>query len=429
MKLFYRINNSRLIKNSLWAVSEKIIQLISLVFLIFFLSKKIGPELFGVYNYANSIYFIFSIFCSLGLNSILVEKLIVNSDDLVKNLYSAIYLRFIAFLLSILMIALYTFYSKSLLFNELIWILSFALFFQPFDTFESYYISIGEYITLSKLRAISYFPLLMSYALSYEFNSVKFIASGIVLQKVLFSSILIYKSPFKIKLLYNYNFSSELLLSGLYVLITSSLAIIYMKADLVIIEIILGIKDVGLYSVAALTCEALSFFPFMIINLYVVDLIKSKETSLTRYHLNIKKMFSLLLILGFIFQLLVIIFGFIFLEPILGIKYSGIGNILFVYSFSIPFMFARAMVSKWGVISNNIRVLFYCELIGLGINIIFNILLLPALGVIGAAYSTVLAYIFATFVSLFFLSEGKEILRLFIETTIHPIRYLKLWLV
>ncbi|MCS5950452.1 oligosaccharide flippase family protein [Klebsiella pneumoniae subsp. pneumoniae] len=94
--------NKRILSNSVWMMSEKIITLFGLIFVTSFVAKYVGTEVFGQIAFATSLFQIAMIVAQLGSDVIIFKRVSKNNDSGVKLICSTLYLRaFIYILVSI----------------------------------------------------------------------------------------------------------------------------------------------------------------------------------------------------------------------------------------------------------------------------------------------------------------------------------------
>ena len=71
----------REVKNASWIIGEKIIQMVISFFVGILTARYLGPDNYGLINYANAYGAFFTAFCTLGINSVIVKNLIDNPDE------------------------------------------------------------------------------------------------------------------------------------------------------------------------------------------------------------------------------------------------------------------------------------------------------------------------------------------------------------
>nr|WP_303246169.1 polysaccharide biosynthesis C-terminal domain-containing protein [Pseudoalteromonas sp. McH1-7] len=63
-----------------------------------------------------------------------------------------------------------------------------------------------------------------------------------------------------------------------------------------------------------------------------------------------------------------------------------------IHIFGCLFIFSRAFMSRWLILSNNHKLSLHSHLVGAIVNIVLNAVLIPQYGGVGAAISSVVAY-------------------------------------
>ncbi|EHC1676743.1 oligosaccharide flippase family protein, partial [Escherichia coli] len=91
--------NKRILSNSIWMMSEKIISLFGLIFVTSFVAKYVGAEVFGQIAFATSLFQIAMIIAQLGSDVIIFKRVSKKIDSGVRLITSTIYLRAITYIL------------------------------------------------------------------------------------------------------------------------------------------------------------------------------------------------------------------------------------------------------------------------------------------------------------------------------------------
>ena len=134
-KLKYYINIKGVknqIQNSSWLISEKIIRLISALFVGILVARHLGPTNYGILNYTASFIALFAVISNLGLDEIVIKKLLKNPEDNNRILGTTFILKFFGVLITtILVIGTFFFEINDCKTNLYIGIICLSLFFQP----------------------------------------------------------------------------------------------------------------------------------------------------------------------------------------------------------------------------------------------------------------------------------------------------------
>ncbi|MHA2484358.1 oligosaccharide flippase family protein [Escherichia coli] len=91
--------NKRILSNSIWMMSEKIISLFGLIFVTSFVAKYVGAEVFGQIAFATSLFQIAMIIAQLGSDVIIFKRVSKKNRFgckayYVNNLFKSYYLYF-----------------------------------------------------------------------------------------------------------------------------------------------------------------------------------------------------------------------------------------------------------------------------------------------------------------------------------------------
>ncbi|HNW55871.1 MAG TPA: polysaccharide biosynthesis C-terminal domain-containing protein, partial [bacterium] len=84
-------------------------------------------------------------------------------------------------------------------------------------------------------------------------------------------------------------------------------------------------------------------------------------------------------------------------------------NLLRIYSFSLPGLFLFTALNQYLLAENKEKTIFIANFSGLIINLSLNILLIPRVGLPGAALATVITFIFLPIFMLFSSPKKSEI--------------------
>ncbi|MGC9366722.1 MAG: MATE family efflux transporter [bacterium] len=201
------------------------------------------------------------------------------------------------------------------------------------------------------------------------------------------------------------------------VIATSLIQMTYSLTDMI------WIGKISSEAVAAIgTAGFLIWFGFSFILITKVGAEIGVSQSLGKGDLNLAKLFSensiqLSLFMSIIFGVVMFLFRGQFVQfygfkqqPVINMSISYLG----IISFSSVVMFLNPVFSGIYNGSGNSRTPFYINSIGLALNIIFDPFLIfgigffPALGIVGAAWSTVLSQVIVTVIFLFYLKHKKQ---------------------
>lgn len=391
-----------MLKNISWSLLEKLIKIIFSLIIGVIVARILGPEEFGRYKYAMGLVFLFTPIATLGMESILIREFSRNPKNKTAIVTNAISVRFT---LSIL-IAFVLWLVIGLLTNDFktklaVLIFSFNFSARSFEVFsfelrsksrfkEQFIATIFGFVisTLFKIFILIFFVDNLVILLLIA-NVLEYLFSGMAAR---YFSIKINRFSISIPWL-----KKIFILTWKQALI-SSVIILYMKIDVIMIESILGLKDVGSYTVAVTISELWYFIPMSIVSVFY-----SKLVELYSDHL-FKIMTSLILSISIISISSIFIIGE-YLVSIFGDAYVEANEALKILMFAGLFVCFGLVQDKWFIIKNKENKLLFKTLTGLSVNVISNLFLIPYYGISGAALGTLNGLIFSTLISDLFFKE------------------------
>ena len=399
--------------NFSWLVFDKFARA-SLNFLLFiFLARYLGPTEFGILNYLLALVFLFTSISSLGINPVLTNTLIKNKRKTNNNIISNSYiLRFFSSLFGYLIFILFiiflhgkNFYlNYSIIIGLSIIVKSYEVLFSYFESKSlSKYIVISQTISLVIVFSLTVFFLYLELDLKYIYYC--FLVDSLIIL-VLINIFFFTKER---NFLFSLDFKKiyKIICKSFPVLLSIVSVVIYMRIDQVMINLLLSENDVGIYSVSVRIVEMFHFIPKIIMVSYLPILLISKN-----YNFELIKINSLLFKVSILVIFFIIIsskyitsifFGEIYIESVLT---------TILLSLSLIFVFIGVVNEHW-YISKNLQKYYALNVfIGAITNIILNYFLIPSFGISGAAYSTILTYLFIIFLFDIFNKKTRVLLKM-----------------
>lgn len=405
----------RYFKNTGWLFLGKISGMIASFFVGAYVARYLGPTQYGLLNYAISFTGLFAIIASLGIDSILNRELISYPEKRDSLLGSGFLLKMLGSIITIILIIISLFFIETDKITEYLIIFSASVFiFNAFGVIDTYFqsqvlakktvrIQIFLIILSSIIKLIFIYKKLgvMYFMLSYFIDSLVLSIGLLLSYKKMGLLITKWKIDKKIIIMLLKN-SWPLILSGAAIMI-------YMKIDQVMIGNMLGIKEVGLYSVAVKISEIWYFIPGIICASLLPAIINAKNTDLVIYNKRLKNLYSLLFYSSLLIAIPISLLSNIIIISLFGPNYIGAINVLRIHVWAGIGVFLGSAINQYLIIEGKSKIFLYTTIIGAILNIILNIILIPKIGIIGAAISTLIAYTFQAFSIIFFKETRNQI--------------------
>lgn len=430
-KLLSKFNMGDVSKNVSWILIQNIFSMICSVFVTAIVARHYGAAGYGYINFAQSFVALFSFIAIMGTNHIIMKNL---SEDKIEDgivLGSNLFIRIILAIISLLVsqgISLLI-YDKDI--NILILLFNLNTILCSFDVFSYYAQSKmqNKYISISKIISITVFSILKLLVIFLDLN-INFFVLTYLIETIIYS-ILLYISYRKIssnrnvKWKIDYSYIKELLKKGKYYALASLMVTIYLRIDQVMLGTMISDKSqVGIYSAAVRISEIWTFVPISIITSYKPIIINEKEKSKAKYDKELSKLYNIVSFVCFLFVVIICVFGKLGIYILYGNEYSNAYIPLIILTIGIWFGVLGNIHYIWMICENKEKYSTFYSFSGCITNIIFNFLLIPKYGIIGAAIATLISQISSNILS-FSLIKDARILTKKIIISLNPINGLK----
>ena len=397
----------RYFKNTGWMMFGRVASIMVSFFVGAYIARYLGPDRFGLMNYAISFASIFLFLSGLGIDSILVRELVVNKQDKNKLLGTGFIIKLVSSFAAVIVTGIAAFIvNKDFFTNVLIICFSFFVIFQSFNAIDLY---LQAKVWSKKAVIIQVIVLLVSTILKLSFIYLNLGILPFVLVYVVehfitaVGLIIIYQKNDNI---FSWNFdksiAKNLLTSSWPLILASVSASIYLRIDQVLIKFFMNDSAVGIYSVAVKLSEVWYFIPGLICASLFPAILNAKKTNDAIYESRLKKLYSLLFYLSFILIVITMILAKPIIYLLFGSQYLSALIPLQIYAWSNIGVFWSAAVNQYLISENYTKISFLVNFFGMILNIILNIILIPKLGISGAAIATLISYLFSAFSIVFF---------------------------
>lgn len=412
-KLFSN-SGKKIVGNIGWLTIERGVRLgIGLVIGIL-VARYLGPTNYGKLNYVITFAIIVESITSLGLDNIIIKKVVVLKDRQFEILDTALSLRLLSSLILIpIAIILIHLLRNDYTISLLAYVILGSVVFRALDVtdfwFQSYIDS--KYVVFSKIISFSIYGvtrLFFIYVGSTVINfGIAFLIEG-VLRSVLLGWFYLKKSGTS----FHFNFDwmlSKLLVKESWPLLFSAITVmIYMKIDIIMLGSISNDNEVGLYTAAVKISEVLYNIPVIITATLFPLILKYKEESDVLFNKRMQMLYDFMSISMLIISVLIFLVSDQIISLLFGLEYLQSSKMLAIHIWSSIFITFSLIRGKW-LIAKNLEI--YTALTqGLGAiaNIILNLLFIPKWLGIGASIATLISYFIASTIASCLFKDLRE---------------------
>ena len=414
-------------KNTSWLLAEKFLRLLVALFVGIWVARYLGPAQFGLLNYAQSFVGLFLVVATLGLDSIVVKEL-VNKGDVNQIIGTAFILKFLGAIFVFVLILISThFTSNDSDTNLLIYIIMLGIIGQAFNVIDLYFQSqvLSKYVVYANFGSMFLTSLVKIVLILIEAPLIAFALASTADVFIIAVGLIYFYTKNK-NSIFNWNFSwiraKELLSLSWPLALSGFIVSIYMNIDQVMIKELIDNEAVGYYAAAVKISSIWLFLPMLIANSLFPAIINAKNISEKLYYERLQKMYVLVIWLAIFFAIFVTSFSSQIVELLYGKAFIASKDVLIIHVWSGIFIGLLAVSGKWFIIENLTKHVFMRNIIGLILNVVMNIFLIPSYGIEGAAFATLVSYFFSGY--LFDLMTNKTRISFITKTRAFNIFYL-----
>lgn len=432
MRLRAMENWARHIKNALWLLSDRGLALVLGFFVSAYVARVYGPEMFGIYSYGLALVYLFAVPGHAGLNALVVKRLVENETDKSAIMGTSLAIKGLGFITGLLLLLGFAFYPGLHTSTErtLLAIMCVSLLIQPGYVLDFWFQAHYEarYQALSKQIALVLVSGMKVGAAAMG-ASILWVAGATVMQALIavVFLVLFYRGTAtadRQRWRFDGNEAISLLRQGGVVFLGTFFAAIYLKLDQIMLKMVKGDAEVGVYAVAATISEAFYFIPVAITTAVFPRLIELRSENPNTYQHRTQQLLDGLASLALVLAILVTLLATPFISIVFGAQYSGAALILSIHIWAAVFIFMRAVFSKWIVAEGLIWFSVITQGAGALVNVALNAALIPSMGALGAALATLLSYAAASYFALAFFVKTRSMFVMMTLALLAPFRYL-----
>ncbi|MFZ5560844.1 MAG: flippase [Pseudomonadota bacterium] len=399
-----------ILHNSGWLVLEKCVRLVLGLLVGAWMARYLGPIQYGELAYALVFIAFFQVVASLGLDGIVVRELALSQEKAGGILGTAFQLRLmtgiVCWAVAVAGMGLLNGWQHSST-----WITALAgasLVFQATDTIDLWFQSqsqsrrtviakLGAYIISNGIKIIlikAEAPLL-AFAFVIALDIV-LAAGGLIIAYKYFPC----DGPW-----HRVSALGQKLLKESWPFIVSGLSImVYMRIDQIMIRELLGQRELGIYAAVLPFASLWQFIPMTLSVSIAPFLIRKRQESETEYMRALAGIFRIFSALGWMVCLFILAMSSFIVDVLLGQEYREGSKILSIYVFTNLFIGLGVAQGLWLLNEGKSLISLFNALLGAIACLIGNFLLIPSLGLKGAAITAVLAQMVAAMLSNLILS-------------------------
>ena len=421
----YMISFISIIKNSInrasfhdfsWQAFEKVFRIvISLVVGVYF-TKYLGAELYGSYSLVLSFVAFLVILLPFGTTQIALIE-IINSVNPGEYLGKLVGLRLLILTIIVSSLIVLVFFSQIIEINKIYLVLGISsILFRFGDIYDLFFQSkmLNKYTSKTSIIT-SLFTNSLKLLFIYFHFSLEYFFILLVIEALFVSGLSMYYLKLcdvDLNLKFDMEFNKKILIRSWPYLITSISVFAYMRMDLYMINNLLELKDVGIFSLAVSLSELYYIFPTIVLTTMYSTLVLEFQSDKEKYHRSIKELLNLFLFLGVVVGIGAQLFASPFIIFLFGDTFLETPDVLKIHIWSGIFVSFGLVLSRHLLLIGSQKFDVIRIILGLFCNLLCNLFFIPRYGVNGAAYASLFSQIVANFLIFLMFTEHRKLFKL-----------------
>jgi O-antigen/teichoic acid export membrane protein len=404
--------------NTLWLFAEHVLRMVAGFLVGVWVARYLGPEKFGLFNYALAFVSIFQGIAKLGLDGIVVRDLVQEPEKRDVYLGTSFWLKLIGGVITFLIITIILFIQSiptSNFFTETniyILIIAFGIIFQSFEVIDFYYQAAvqAKYISIRRIIQLFLSSIIKIFLVFIGADLIWFVL--VSLFDIISLSImgwLIYRSQGLPNFVRYFDIEiGKKLLKDSWPLLLSSIAImIQARIDQIMLKQFIGLRELGNYVVALNIIEALGFVPMILHQSLLPAIVEAKKQFKDIYYNRLLNYYRLMFSLFLIVFVILFFYGDVITRFLYGSKYIIASQIISIMAFRNFFAYMGVARGAFITTENLFRYSLLTSITGAILNVILNYILIPQFKSTGAILSSFLSFFITIFLFDFFYSRTR----------------------
>ncbi len=404
----------KMIKNAGYLIVGRFIQMLFGVVIGLLTARYLGPDNYGLLNYAGAYTAFFASVCTLGINSVLVKELVDHPNDEGKVLGTSLALRAISSVLSasaiVLIVSMIDADEPTTI--MVVSISCLGMIFQIGETFNYWFQRKLESKVTAKVTLIAYlvssaykvYLLITGKDVVYfaAVSSLDYFCLGFVL-------LIEYRRYDGARLCVSWKYAKELLQRSAHFILPGVMVSIYGQTDKLMLKQMIGETENGYYGTAVALCSMWCFILSAIIDSAfpsIMEASKAKQDAVFRKR-NVQ-LYAAVFYISVIVSIGFTVLAKPIVEVLYGADYLPAVTPLRIVTWYTAFSYLGVARNAWVVSKEKQKHLVIIYTASAAANVALNSVLIPKMGASGAAIASLVAQIFTTVVIPSFIKDMRE---------------------
>jgi PST family polysaccharide transporter len=398
-KLDRRPTLQRILANTSWLFADRIVRMGVGLLVGVWIARYLGPDQFGLFNYATAFVLLFGVFATLGLDKVVIRDLVHDPSGKRETLGTAFVLKVLGsgLALALAVGAIGVLRPGDTLIHWIVAIAAGGSIFQSFDVIDFWLQSQVEskYTVWARFAAFLLVVVIRVALILLQAPLIAFVFA--LLAETAFGAVglmIAYRARGEDIRLWRASVACAKRMLGIsWPLILSGMAItVYVRIDVVMLGQLVSDRAVGVYAAATRFSELWYFIPIAITSSVFPAIVEAKSIGEAEYQARLQKLFNLMAGLALAIAVPMTFLSDLVIRLFYKEAYDGAGPILAIHIWSALFVFLGVAQSPWDLTEGLTKLTMRRTLAGAVVNVALNLVLIPLYAGLGAAIATVVSY-------------------------------------
>lgn len=391
---------NKVAKNAVWIIGIRVVQAVVAMLINMLTARYLGPSGFGLITYASSLVAFVLPIMQLGLSNVLVQEIVSSPEKEGKILGTSITLSVLSSFCCIIGVSAFSFVANPGETETILvcFLYSLVLIFQAFDYVEYWYQAklMSKYTSMISLMA---YVIVSAYKifLLLKGKSVYWFAISNALDYVLisFGGLVLYRRLGGGELSFSLEIGKKLFSKSKHYILSSMMVTVFAQTDKIMLKMMLDESATGYYG-AAVTCAGMTGFVFTaIIDSFRPSIFEGQKEGNEVFRHRLTMLYSIVIYLSLAQSIVMTLFSKWIIYILYGTAYNPAISALQIIVWYTTFSYMGSVRNIWILANEKQKCLWKINMSGAVANVILNAVLIPLMGINGAAVASLITQLFS----------------------------------
>ena len=397
------MQTNKVIKNATWIIVCRVMQAVLSMIISMLTARYLGPSNYGIINYASSIVAFVVPIMQLGFRNTLVQEIVKNSEKEGEILGTALVFSLISAIFCVVGVTAFVSIANRGEVDTIIvcCLYSFNLVFQALEMTQYWYQAklLSKYTSIVSLGAYGVVSIYKIFLLITG-KSIYWFAISQALDYCIISILLliIYQKIGEKKISFSVKTGKNMLSTSRHYIVSSMMVTVFGHIGSIILKFLMDDAAVGFYT-ASVSCAGMTNFIFAaIVDSARPTILESKTKNQSAFEKNVVRLYSIVIYVSLAQGIVLSVFANLIVHVLYGNAFEATVAPLRIMAWYTTFSYLGTVRNVWILAEEKQKYLWIINFLGACSNIILNLILIPVIGIVGAALASVITQIFTNII-------------------------------